>query len=226
MNLLTWLGILIAVIFALSARKMGFYHAWTILFNIVVAVYLAIRVAPAIEEFFPDALSGQYCIALALLATGIAAFLILQAIAYALLIGQFEVTFPRVVTSFGSCLVGFLAGFLVWSFGTFAFYTTPLCQNQSVKELKIDTKTFEEAKTQPYLVWWCNFLDKFIASADNPVSVKQAVKDILTKPADKAIADVNARNASMRSQPVDANEPNRPLNPRRPAEDSHTEIPP
>ena len=46
MNLLTWLGILIAVLFALSARKMGFYHAWTMLFNIVIAVYLAIRIGP------------------------------------------------------------------------------------------------------------------------------------------------------------------------------------
>ncbi len=226
MNLLTWLGILIAILFALSAKKMGFYHAWTILFNIVVAVYLAIRVGPAVEEFFPAALSGQYSKALALLATGTAAFVILQGIAYALLIGQFEVTFPRVVTTLGSCLVGFLAGFLVWSFGTFVFYTTPLCQNQSVKELNIDTKTFEEAKTQPYLVWWCNFLDKFIASGDAPVSAEQAIKDILIKPANKAIADVNARNASVRPRPVDGNEPNRPVNPRRPVEDSHTEIPP
>jgi hypothetical protein len=226
-NPLFLLGILIAAIFALSAKKMGFYHAWTMLFNLVISVYLAIRIGPAIEDFFPAAVSGQYSVTFAILAAGTGAFLILQIIAYILMVGQFEVTFPRVVSIFGSSVVGFLAGFLVWSFGTFAFYTTPLCQSQSVKEIGVDAKTFEESKTQPYLAWWCNFLDKFIAAGDTPVSAEKAIKDILIKPAPKAIPDANTtRGESMRRQPVDVNEPNSPVNRRQPVEDSHTEIPP
>ena len=48
-----WIGILVAVIFAYSAIKLGFYHAWTMLFNLVIAVYVALRISPAIEEFLP-----------------------------------------------------------------------------------------------------------------------------------------------------------------------------
>ena len=116
------------------------------LFNVLVAVYLAIRIGPALEEFFPAVVSGQYARTLALLATGTGTFLILQGISYVLLIGQFEVTFPRAVNVIGSGLLGFSAGFLIWSFGTFVFCTTPLCQNQSVKEIGLDAKNSKRLK--------------------------------------------------------------------------------
>jgi hypothetical protein len=229
MNPLTWLGILIAVLFALSARKMGFYHAWTMFFNVVIAVYLAVRIGPSLEEFFPASLNGKYATILALLAAGTGAFLIMQAIAYILMVGQLEVSFPRTVNTLGSALLGFLSGFLVWSFATFAFYTTPLSQKQSVKEIGISIKTFEEAKTRSYLVWWCSFLDKFIGSADNPVSAEQTIRDMLIiNPVNKTIAEVNTSGASIR--PADSNEPNKPYYPSQPPADStrqsHTEIPP
>jgi hypothetical protein len=227
-NPLFLLGILIAVLFAFSAKKMGFYHTWTMLFNLIVAVYLAIRLGPFLDDFLPAFISVQYSKSFALLAIGTGAFLILQGVAYTMLIGQFEITFPRIVNILGSGLLGFLAGFLVWSFATFTFYTTPLSQSQSVKEIGFDAKTFEEAKTQPYLVWWCNFLDKFIASGNNPDSVEKTIKDILIKPANKAIADANTGGTTIR--PVDGNEPNRPNYPNQPpsrsTQESHTEIPP
>jgi hypothetical protein len=222
MNPLTWLGILIALLFAFSAKKTGFYHAWTTLFNLVVAVYLAIRIGPFVEEFFPASLSGKYDTTLALLMAGIGAFLILQGIAYILLIGQFEVSFPNTVNLLGSGILGFLAGFLVWSFATFVFYTTPLSQNQSVKELCIDTKTFEDAKMQPYLIGWCNLMDTFIASGNKPVSIERTIKDMLIKPAKNVIEDVNSKGGSKPT--VDSNEPNKP--PADSIRQTHTEIPP
>ena len=203
-----WAGILIAVLFALSAIKLGFYHAWTMLVNLVIAVYMAVRIGSSLEDFFPAAVSGQYSRTLALLATGTGVFLVLQGIAYVLLIGQFEVTFPRAVNLIGSALLGFLAGFLVWSFGTFVFCTTPLCENQFVKEVGLDTKTFEEAKMQSYLVWWCNFMDKFVGTNDEPIAVDKVVKDLLTQPVKRSasVADVNSRGLVMR--PGNVSEPN------------------
>jgi hypothetical protein len=227
-NPLFLLGILIAVLFALSARKMGFYHTWTMLFNLIIAIYLAIRLGPLLDDYLPASVSAQYSKTFTMLAVATGAFLILQGVAYALLIGQFEVTFPRIVSALGTGLLGFLAGFLVWSFAIFAFYTTPLWQSQSVKEIGLNAKTFEEAKTQPYLVWWCNFLDKFISSGNNPDSAEKTMKEMVTKPAKNVIADPNAKSASIR--PGGGNEPNRPDYPIRPAagstQDSHTEIPP
>ena len=82
-----WIGILVAVAFAYSAIKMGFYQTWTMLFNIVIAVYVGVRLGPAIEEFIPA--GGQYSKMLAVLTPGVGTFLILQGIAYIFLIGQF-----------------------------------------------------------------------------------------------------------------------------------------
>ncbi len=196
-----WAGILIAVLFAISAIKLGFYHAWTMLFNLVVAAYVTIRLGPFLEYNFSSAASGQYTRTLWLLATGMGTFLILQGIAYVLLIGQFEVTFPRAINIIGSGLLGFAAGFLVWSFGTFLFCTTPMCQSHYVKEIGFDTKTFEEAKMQPYLIWWCNFLDKFVGSSEESVPVDKVIKEILTKPVIKAVPDANSIRPGIISEP-------------------------
>ena len=221
-----WIGILVAVIFAYSAIKLGFYHTWTMLFNFVIAVYVALRISPAIEEFLPAAMDGgQYSKTMALLATGLVTFLILHGIAYVLLIGQFEVTFPRVVNTLGSGILGFLAGFLVWSFGTLVVCTTPFSQQQYIKEIGFDVKTFEEAKMQPYLVWWCSFLDKIVVSGDGPVSAEQAIRDLLIKPAKNTPANAKTGTASI--PPVDPNDPNKPYSPNQPpATESNTVIPP
>jgi hypothetical protein len=217
-------GMLIAVLFALSAKKMGFYHAWTMLFNLLIAVYLAIRVGPFVEEFFPPSIDGKYSTVLALLATGTGAFLIMQVVAYILMVGQLEVTFPRVVSIFGSAFFGFLAGFLVWSFAMFAFYTTPFSQSRSVKELHIDTTPFQETKMQSYLVGWCNFVDMFIKSGDNPPSAKQAMIDMMTRPAATTVEDANSKAAPKRT--IDSNEPNQPPTDSMRMRQPHTEIPP
>jgi ABC-type xylose transport system permease subunit len=206
-----WIGIFIAVLFAYSAIKLGFYHAWTMLFNLLVAVYIAVRIGPVLEEFFPAAVNGQYGKTLSLLATGTGTFLILQGITYVLLIGQFEVTFPRTVNIIGSGLMGFMAGFLVCSFATFVICTTPFSQQQYIKEIGLDTKTFEEAKMQSYLVWWCKFMDTFVASGNDTVGVEKTIKEMLIKPVNNAVADANARGGLNR--PINANEPNNRMNP-------------
>jgi hypothetical protein len=216
-----WTGILVAAVFAYSAIKLGFYQAWTILFNVVIAVYIGIKLGPALEEFVP--MSGQYCKALAVLATGVGTFLILQGIAYVFLIGQFAVTFPRGVNTLGSGLVGFLAGFLVWSFAAVVLCTTPLSDNAFVKDIGFESKNLEEAKVQPYLVWWCNFVDKLVVAGDSQASVEQTVKDLLTRPVQTGTKVRTGRPAPV----VDANEPNRPTESSEEEPlDSHTIIPP
>ena len=149
-------------------------------------------------------MGGEYSKTMALLATGLVTFLILHGIAYILLIGQFEVTFPRVVNTLGSGILGFLAGFLVWSFATLLVCTTPFCQQQYVKELGFETKTFQEAKMQSYLVGWCNFLDKIVASGEGPASAEKIIKELLIKPAKSTPVKAKTGTASIRL--VDSND--------------------
>lgn len=216
-----WTGILVAAVFAYSAVKLGFYQAWTMLFNVVIAVYLGIKLGSVIEEFVPA--GGQYGRTLGVLVTGVGTFLILQGIAYIFLIGQFAVTFPRGLNKVGSGLLGFLTGFLVWSFIAIVICTTPLSENTFVKDIGFSGEQIEEAKVQPYLVWWCGFVDKLVASKDSRTTVSQTVKDLVTRPVKSSS---RGRAGSPETVP-DANEPNSPLRPGEETfQDSHTVIPP
>ena len=221
-----WIGILIAALFAYSAVKLGFYQAWTMLFNVLIGVYVGIKLGPVVEEFVPW--DSAYASALAVLTTGVGTFVILQGIAYVSLIGQFVVTFPRGINTLGSALVGFLAGFLIWSFVAFVICTTPFCENKFVKDIGFGAKNFEEAPMQSYLVWWCNFVDGITVSGDSERGVEQTIKDLLAKPATSSIKDKTDRPAPRRD--VAKLEPNEPNGPNRPAEepkhDSHLIIPP
>jgi hypothetical protein len=225
-----WIGILIGVVFAYSAIKLGFYHAWTMLFNVVIAVYLGIKLGPAIEEFVP--MHNQYCTTLSVLAAGAGSFVILHGISYVLLLGQFEVTFPRVINTFGSGLLGFLAGFLVWSFASVLICTTPFSENEYVKGVGFDAKQLEEAKVEPYLVWWCNFVDKIVTSGDNQAPAHKLIDDLLTIRTRK-VKVTGATTGIAATRPAYAtgpNEPNEVKCPNAPAgratPQPHTTIPP
>lgn len=37
-----WIGLLVAIIFAAMAIKVGLYETWAMLFNIIISVYLAV----------------------------------------------------------------------------------------------------------------------------------------------------------------------------------------
>ena len=156
-------------------------------------------------------MSGQYGKTISLLATATGTFLLLQGIAYVLLIGQFEVTFPRAVNIIGSGLMGFMAGFLICSFATLIICTTPFSQQQYVKEIGLDAKTFEEAKMQSYMVRWCKFMDTLVASDNGTVGMEKTIKELLIKPVNNTVADANA-NGGLK-QPNNANEPNNYMNP-------------
>jgi uncharacterized membrane protein required for colicin V production len=222
-----WIGILIAVAFAYSAIKLGFYHAWTMLFNVVISVYLGVKLGPVIEEFIP--MHNQYSTALSVLGAAVGSFVILHGISEVLLLGQFEVTFPRLINKFGSGLLGFLAGFLVWSFASVLICAAPFSQNTIVKEIGFDAKQLEETKIEPYLVWWCNFVDKIVASGDEQGGVHKVIDDLLAIPTKKIKAtDVSRQEMAARTAyATGPNEPNCPNTPpSRPVPQPHTIIPP
>jgi uncharacterized membrane protein required for colicin V production len=201
--LLFWIGILIAVVFAVSSVKLGFYQAWTTLFNVLVAVYLGVRLGPVIQGFLPS--GGPYGGAIAVGATAILTFLILHGISYVFLIGQFEVTFSRGINQLGSALLGFLAGLLAWSFVTLVICTTPFSQNDFVRDAGFGPKGFEQARMQSYLVWWCGAVDKLVASSDGGQDIEQTVKDLLAKPVTKTRIAVTSH--SDNNTPLDVNSP-------------------
>jgi hypothetical protein len=122
-----WVAILIGVLFAWVAVKKGFFESLVLLFNLVVSVYLAVFLAPTVARLTP-AIDGApaYKMAITMLIVGGGCFAILFGISFVLLTGQFRIAFARVLDVIGAGAMGFVSGFLAWSFIALMVTTTPL----------------------------------------------------------------------------------------------------
>ena len=172
-----WIGILAGGVFAWYAVKMGFYETWAMLFNIIISVYLAVFLGPLIPDVLPGVADTPWSNVLAMVSTAAAAFLILHCISYALITGQFSVSFPRIFNSLGTGLLGFLAGFLVWSSASLLIYITPVSDNKFVKEIGFGSQ-FQETNVS-YMSWWCDLVHKAVASQDSEITSEEAISGLL-----------------------------------------------
>lgn len=173
-----WAGILVGAGFVWLALQMGFYETWTMLFNIVVSVYVAICLRPVIVELVPAAGETPYGDALSMIAVAGASFLILYTITSAFVTGQFNVSFPKLLDNLGTGVLGFVAGLLVWGFVTILLFTTPLSKSVFLKEVG-----FHEGLAQTnasYVGWWSNAVDLVASSGSRDRTVKQLIEDMLT----------------------------------------------
>lgn len=197
-----WIGILLSVVFAYAVVKFGFYETWIILFNSVIAIYLAITLRSAIINTIPAAAGDMpYGNALTILATAVVLFLIMQSIAYILFTSQFTILFPKILEILGSAFLGFLIGFLIWSFATLLVRTTPISQNTFVKEIGF-IKNFEETNL-PYINWWCNLVNMIVARKNNEYSAKLEIDNLVK------ITEARARKIK-RIREAEPNEPTEP----------------
>ncbi len=210
-----WMGIMIAGAFAWYAVKLGLYQMWAVLFNLLVAVYLAIHLRPLISELAGSPGGTEYCDALCMLVTAVAVFVVLHVISTTFLLGTFNVAMPRIIDTGGAALVGFLAGYLVWSFVGMLLCTTPVCRYSFVKEIGFDNKTFQQANMHSYLTWWCKLMDKVVLSSDHDEASPEVINHIIT------LAD--ERTSAKGGKATEPNEPNQPsLPPPPPAESNNT----
>lgn len=199
-----WLGILVGGAFAWLAIKMGFYETWALLFNIIISIYLAVFLGPIIADIAPIARGTAYNNALCMLATAIAAFLILHGISYTFLTGQFTVSFPKIFNTIGTGFLGFLSGFLVWTFVSLLISITPISQQPIAKEIGFGSQ-FEQTNV-PYICWWCNLVSTVVSPRDNEYTTEQAIGGLLNSGKKKA-------QAQMAKQAESA-EPNKPAEPK------------
>jgi hypothetical protein len=196
-----WAGILVGAFLAWFTSKMGFYQVWAMVFNIVISIYVAIFLTPVIADAIPAATDTAYGYALILMAIAIGTLLTLQGITYTLFTGQFSVTFPKVLNTVGSGILGFLAGLLVWSFLAVAVSTTPVSASSFAQQLGFGRKV---AQTNvPYMSWWCNLVDTVAASEDS-TSTPQEVINALLAGGEKERADKGIRQG----EPNKSAEPN------------------
>lgn len=196
-----WVGILVGGTFAWFAIKLRFYQTWTLVFNIIISIYLGLYLRPVIVNI-PAVGDTPYSNALAMAAVALASFLILHGISYTFFTGQFNVSFPKVFDAVGTGLLGFLAGFLVWSFLSLLFYITPVSQNTFVKEIGF-TDQFQQTSVL-YLSRFCNLVNAVVSSQDNECSAEQTISKLLKGPAPKKTRE----KTSEKPKPTGPADPN------------------
>jgi len=172
-----WAGILLGGAFVFYAVKMGFYETWALLFNIVISVYLAVFLAPAIADIFPMVENKAYNNALCMMVTAGASFVILHGVTYVFFTGQFEVSFPKIFDFIGSGFLGFLAGFLVWGFVCLLVLITPISQNDFAKKFGFGNQL--EQTNISYLSWWCDRINNFVTLDNKAFSTEQVIRELL-----------------------------------------------
>lgn len=199
-----WIGILVAAGFAWIAIKRGFYETWAMLFNIIIAVYLAIFVGPMITELVPASGEIPYGNIVAIVAAGAASFLILHGISYIFFTNQFSVPVPKIFDVLGAGLLGFLGGLLVWNFLALLVFLTPISQNLNVKDIGMG-KTFTQSNIT-YVSWWCDRVNAIVAYKDDKFSSEQAINNL--------IMNIQNQEAAKQRQ---KNDPNLPIEPNKAA---------
>jgi len=198
-----WVGVLVGGLFAWLAVKMGFYWAWAALFNIVISVYLAIFLGPIIPELIPGVGEGAYSDVLAILSIGLGAFLILHCLSVVLLTAHFRVSFPRLIDSLGAMLLGFLAGFLAWSFVGLLVCMTPVAQHKLMKEIGFGSQSQQTSLAN--VGWWCDLVHGVVSSEGNESTSKEVIDELLKKAEGKRREKSDKEAEPSRAGKADAN---------------------
>jgi hypothetical protein len=178
-----WIGILVGIAFAAFAIKLRFYQSWALVFNIIISIYLAIYLRPAIVNI-PAVGDTPYSNVLTMAAVAAASFLTLHGLSYTFLMGQFSISFPKVFDTLGAGLLGFLAGFLVWSFLALLIYIMPASQNTFVKGIGF-TDQFQQTSVS-YISRFCNLINAVVSSKNNKASAEQTLSELLKDTESKA----------------------------------------
>jgi hypothetical protein len=199
-----WLGILIGVLFACFTVKIGLYETWAFVFNVIISIYLAVFLGPIVANIVPAVGDMEYNNALGIIATAVGSFLILQGISYMFLTGRLSVSFPRIFDTLGSGFLGFLAGFLVWSFVGLLICITPISQNTFIKRIGFDSQ-FKQTNMS-YISWWCNLVNRVVSSEGTERTAEQAIDGLFKDVEEKAQARTTMQVGL--TKPKESAEPN------------------
>ena len=193
-----WIGILVGVAFVRFTITKGFYETWIILFNVVISVYLAIFLRPVIVKNVHATGGMSYNNALSMIATAVVSFLILYGISYVFFMSQFKILFSKVFDILGAGFLGFLIGFLLWSFVMVLICSTPLSEENTFVK-KIGLNKIEQTGV-PYICWWGDLVHSVVSRRDNQCTTEQSINMLL-----KGIEVNKQEEKSVKAEQADPN---------------------
>jgi uncharacterized membrane protein required for colicin V production len=131
--MISWLAVLVGVIFAVIGIRKGFYPMWMMLFNILVSIYLGVMLSPLIVQIRPDMDHLRYYLAACVAVIAVMAFVILQVIKTSFLAEISESLCPRFFDNVIAGILGFLSGYVVFSFVFLAVCIMPFSKLSFMK---------------------------------------------------------------------------------------------
>ncbi len=151
-----WFTILVGVIAAWLGRKMRFYSAWALLFNILVSMYLGVMLTGVLIGMITDQSVSYYHCATGVAGIAVIVFIILHIFTITVLIADVEICFPRMFDGVGSAILTFLSGYLVCNFVIFVICIMPFTKNPTVEKFikQADLTTV----TMPSVAVACDFI--------------------------------------------------------------------
>jgi len=168
-------GILAGGILTWYAIKIGFYETWAALFNIVIAIYVALFLAKPIEDFLPqDAINIPCSRALTLTVIAGGAFLILHGITYISFTSQFKVTFPKIFDVLFAGLLGFFGGFLLLSFAALIISLTPVGTYTDINDGSVQYNMSSS-------YWLFDGIHSIVSTPDNKITTEKVIEELLNK---------------------------------------------
>jgi hypothetical protein len=157
--MLTTFSVIVGIALAVVCARKGFFPAWAIVFNIMVAVYATVMLAP----YWVELISGQgtasdfrYHIILAMLATAGMIFAVLQIIATTFITGTYMITFPKLFDYVASATIGFLGGKVIAGFLILILCITPMAAKPSMD--KYNLRSEETPKELKPVIYTCSFM--------------------------------------------------------------------
>ncbi|UCD52441.1 MAG: CvpA family protein [Phycisphaerales bacterium] len=182
-----WAAILVGGVFVWLAVRLGFFVTWGLLFNIVVAIYVAIFLAPTVAACAPS--TGRistYCMALSMIALAGGCFAILHGISYVFLTGQFNVSLPGIFDILLAGGLGFLAGFLVLSFVALIVTATPLAEHELVGTMGLNPEA--QQSNIACIAWCCDMVHSFVGGDAEGSATEAAISKLWKKSGSAASA--------------------------------------
>lgn len=145
-----YLVIIIGVVVGFMGRRAGFVSMWTMLFNVLISIYISIMLSPTIIGLLPSLNTSDYYRAMCLLGIAIFVFAVAHNILSMYLPEVFSVAVPKLFDGWIAGIAGFFVGFFVSSFIIFIFAVTPLSRTSVIKKISPE-ETLGQAVSSPVL---------------------------------------------------------------------------
>jgi hypothetical protein len=172
-----WLALLVGALFARTGIRIGFVKTWIVLFNVVVAVYIAVAVTPVFCDMFSRPRAGSDVPALALFGIASGACAALHAVAYAMFRGGVVLSLPKAVESVGAGLLGFCLGFLLVSFLGLVICLAPFAQHPLALQAGLGPQSQQTNLLS--VCWSFDVVNAVVNSGERRISGRDAIVELL-----------------------------------------------